>query len=304
MMIRRQVLAMLPALPLLLRPRRAHAVSRWQASQHALNHPARCAGWWLVTPTETGTRWDSLLGGHRGVGGTSATMAVPPIATSGISHTTQRRGGFGEVRFDGTDLVTEPVLLEDPPTMSLSCWLRYSTSLRGIITKGTDYNAVSWFLRVHSGDASVGFWFVDGVGNNRGLISTRVLNDDLWHHVVISIPDRTAPASWLFVIDGTPDFTPGIFEQGVLGSVSNGEPVRFGNFGNLANPFTGRLDDIRLYTQALSLYEAQVLYGESLYGYPTLLARPRALAVAVAAAEGVVTPVVPTLHRSLFFGGP
>ena len=99
------------------------------------------------------------------------------------------------------------------------------------------------------------------------------------------------------------DGTPGLFAEGTLGSVSNADPVRFGNFGDGANPLTGRLDDIRLYTYALSLYEAQVLYRESLYGYPTLLARPRALAVAVAIAAGA-TPVAPARPRSLFFGAP
>jgi len=90
---------------------------------HPLNRGL--SGWWKVLPLRSsGLLWSDLVGvapgTRQGMGAGSG--------TSGWGATT-RRGGFGEMRFDGTDdyvsLPAVPGL--DPPALTLACWPKGGT---------------------------------------------------------------------------------------------------------------------------------------------------------------------------------
>ena len=296
---RRALLTALPLLPLVLRLRPAESAVRWYPSAHMLNHPARCQGWWIANPMSGGRRWVDLV--HERVGVLSG-MALPATTSSGYRLRTQRRGGTGEVNFDGSDdVVTAPAILSDPTRLSLSCWLNYTSSLRGIITKGAAYDGPNpgWYLRVHTAEQSVGFWFQQDDANYTGLVGTLIVADGAWHHVAVTVPDRTNPALWTLTIDTMVDGGAAPFAAGTVTSVSTSEPLRFGNFGGGANPYTGALDDIRLYAgYVLSRQDIVILATEPLHGYATLLAGPRPVAPGLLAGAPI-----PLYRRGLLLGG-
>ena len=269
MLTRRRLLQSV-TLSLLARPRRSQAAPVLRPSVHPLNHPARCAGWWLASPLAGHAYWADLI--HRRVGVTTGVTAG-----YGLQRSTLRVGGLGEVSFDGVDdVVTLPDLLDNPTTMSLSCWVRYTTSARALVTKAIQYSAGGpcWYLRNHGGQ--VGFWYSQDDTTYRGGVSTAFVNDDRWHHIAVAIAGMDPETAWMLWVDmqAQPLSIAGetAFSSGTITSLSNSEPVRLGGFGNGSDPYTGRLDDVRLAPIAWSATDVQTLFQAPRQQYRGLLA--------------------------------
>src|SRR5262245_59414777 len=149
---------------LLLRPAQSHAqdasvrMSLVDYSQLVNTwHPLarRLQNWWLYVPGISGTTttWRDFVGERNG---TLTSMAAPGTTTSGWNRTTSRQGGFGDVRFDGTN---DYVSVADHDTLSftsagqdqaftLSCmvWLNGITATQGVVSKWATGTATEWVL--------------------------------------------------------------------------------------------------------------------------------------------------------------
>jgi hypothetical protein len=232
---------------------------------HPLNHPTRCAGWWLVTPHTGNAYWGDVL--RRRVGVTTGASAG-----SGVQRGTTRPGGLGEMVYDGVGVSTTlPDLLDNAPTLSLSCWVRapLTNTRQALITKSTDYSssAPGWYLVIHSSNL-VGLWVVQDASNYFGVNGLTSVTDGAWHHVVGVVSDWGTLALWL---DGVPETTEPS-SVGTVSTISTSEPVRLGTFGNGTDPFQGGMDDVHLYNTVLTPAEIQTLRHDPRQGYRALLA--------------------------------
>lgn len=108
-----------------------------------------------------------------------------------------------------------------------------------------EFGAGSWTSYICDGDEC----------HTRNLSGSPILNS--WTHILVVV-DRTAALHRVYVNGAlaTSGAIPGTF-----GTVSNTRPVNIGS-GNLgSNPFLGAIDDVRVYSRALTANEASSLYN-------------------------------------------
>jgi concanavalin A-like lectin/glucanase superfamily protein len=255
----------------LLCPLRSHAAATWSASTHPLNDPHTCLGWWRVTPRASNSTWqDATRWQRRG----SATAGGTGF---GVVQGTTRPGGQGELACNGsTTVATLPVFLDNPGRISVSLWFHTTVTIRtGLVSKAVAYNGSNpgWFLRTHS-DGRLGWWLNQVAGTQeRGAIADLVVNDGLWHHVVVAQRSWGDPATEVSIwIDGVLQSFALTSSVGTLTSLANSEPVRLGGFGGGLDGYAGSLDDVRFYTTALTAEAVQVLFQAPRQGYQGLMA--------------------------------
>jgi hypothetical protein len=252
----------------------------WRLARHPLLTPVTCAGWWLVTPTMSSREWRDLVSGRIG---TLTNMGVPPNPTSGLHLPSTRPGAWGSIAFDGTDdTVVLGTFLDNPTTLSLSCWVRYTALQRQmLLSKTVRYNGTNpgWFLRNHNSDPDgyVGFWLNQEAGvAERGAIASTTTADGLWHHVVVTMTGADPETDWTLWIDAQaqPLSVAGgtAFSTGTITSLANSEPVRLGGVGDGTDSYTGELDDVWFFTRALTPEDVRLLYEAPRTGYRGLLA--------------------------------
>ncbi|MCA3005629.1 MAG: LamG-like jellyroll fold domain-containing protein [bacterium] len=168
-------------------------------------------------------------------------------------------GQIGGVNRMGAPL-PDPALPDG--AFTVEAWVRVTDPLAGgVITQRLDPSEYS--LSMSIGQTSLGqfpgrvMFFADGPGVLNGAISDGAINDGRWHHVV-GIRDRTGPSDreWRFRI----------FVDGVLAGENNlvlagtriPQPVSSDGWWTIGSlpawnlPFTGLIDEVALYTTALS----------------------------------------------------
>lgn len=253
--------------------------------------------WWLELPqlNEGGVTWRELARGNHG---TLTNMATPATATSGRGRTT-RPGGFGELRFDGTnDFVVSaqnlPGLAGDYAA-SLSVWVKYST-----IPSGT-YNALVAFTNAGTSEglalftsANVGVGaLVLGIYSGRQCATaTGLVTTGIWYHLAgTKSPGGLSTATAKLYLNGVaqaltcnssgiPNFSSG---KGYVG-------------GDSANEYTkaAMMDDARIAARVYGATEVVALVQEGRTSYPTTLNR---LALMAKPGTAVATPT----HRFFQF---
>ena len=266
---------------LLTLPRLSHART-WQVTSHPLNDPGACAGWWLTTPDSMPCAWRDLVRGRIGVMSTASLWR----------RMSPRRGSFGELAFSGgSEDVTLPALLNTPAQLTLSCWVRTSVgnARQALLTKCASYaTGAGWYLITHL-NGTLGFWLQDaGAGTYSGLWGGDLglsVADGLWHHVVVVMPSWSAAAMSLW-LDGA--LYPTTTEDVGVTAPTTSEPLRLGQFGDGVYPLTGALDDVRLYTRALTPAAIAMLHTAPWQQYHPVLAPAPVLAF---------VPPVPTAVR-------
>lgn len=272
--------ALLTGSLLLTLPRLSHAQT-WQVTNHPLNDRATCEGWWLTTPDLMPHAWRDLVHGRLGA------MSTPGI----WRRMSPRRGSFGELVFQGTGAtVVLPNFLDNPTTLSLSLWVRSTTTTRqALITKMPSYSGnLGWYLIIHTG-GWLGFWVQENGSTAYAGVHGDVgdeVTDGLWHHVVATMAGWTG-AQMSLTVDGQPygAADPG---AGTVTTISNSEPVRLGVFGDDSDPASAALDDVRFYNRVLNAAGIRLLRTAPWQQYRDLFTPAPMLAFA---------PAVPTAVR-------
>ncbi len=142
---------------------------------------------------------------------------------------------------------------------SLSQWVKttgastvYTLSKRGACSHGNFWNTILGADGKHS------FEIDDGNVNYVDLTSNGVVNDGKWHHLV----DTRSGVVTKIYIDGALDIAN--TSAGTTNIAANSAPVYFGENvlgGACDKPFSGALDDVRIYNRALTAGEVLQLYG-------------------------------------------
>lgn len=193
------------------------------------------------------------------------TGTLPAGRINGASATVDRFGQAGQaMRFDGiddyieVDAAASQRLMRFPLTWS--AWIRH-TGIR---------KPFEWVLGkyLHPNGDGIGFFYEGsafgnfystGFFDNWCRYDGRMIDDGRWHHVVFSL----SASGMNTYVDG--------LQQGFVRWVgaptvsTSSEPLRFGIIRSVhptqpPAPFTGEIDDFRVYDHALSLAEIDQLY--------------------------------------------
>jgi len=134
-------------------------------------------------------------------------------------------------------------------------WMKTSTVSGGtgfgIMEKGTNLTSNIAITEYQNRSHAKISW-VSGQGNSIG--STPIINDNLWHHVLITWDGSTFS-----------NYVDGIFQQscqypGI--SLNNGQPILIGRVGeNYYQTYNGLLDDIGIWNRVLTQQEITDLYN-------------------------------------------
>lgn len=244
--------------------------------RHPLNRGL--VGHWQVLPqtNQAGSLWRSTAPMVGPLSGTLTGML--PTSTASGWNATRRPGGYGEMRFDGTndyvDLGVNTIgsRLNGAAGITVSFWVNYTTLV------GAPGPGANIFVNAKCGvddGTLVRFGFTgDAPGaikivarssvsdTDQGMIGTVVLTAGTWAHAV-GVVDFPAQTLTLY-INGALDSTLGVtFGSATYVNSAASIPDILGADSTSAFGFAGLLDDVRVLARALSAVEAAALYRET-----------------------------------------
>ena len=175
--------------------------------------------------------------------------------------TTEEIGKIGQgMNFNGTNsdvTVGDISILESSGNfLTASAWIKTEGSpVKRMFVGKKDDNSAGYFMWVNgSGKFDAGFYSTSYFANPA---STAVVNNNVWHHLVVV---RNTDTVTLY-IDGIQDGS--ATAAGTIGDISNTINFRIGRSDHSPpGPyyFPGSIDDVRVYNRALSATEIQQLY--------------------------------------------
>jgi len=253
------------------------------------------AAWWMLLPRSPGgSTWHDLTGRYDAAG----TAIGPSTATVGWGAT-RRPGGWGELRFGGATFAQPAQFpaLDSATAFTVALWARQTTT-----------NVQGYLLNKYSsGSNQIGLetWNDNNIyfEVNNGSISylnlptyTSFISAGVWFHLVAVFNGAgvtNAEKAQLYLngaamaasYSGT---LPALTFAFVPSSL-----VSIGQHGLSTQRWVGAMDDVRIYSRALSAVDAEQLYTASRLGYPQELAWqpwPPAWASAVAGAATKAPP--------------
>ncbi len=188
---------------------------------------------------------------------------------SGAALTTNR---FGEADsayyFDGVDdridLPSAPLNFERTNSFSQSLWIKTSDDDTGniILAKmASDSSYRGWCLAMNNGLLST-YLMSSGTAQNRVRVDgTTWINDNQWHHLVVTYDGSSLASGVVVYIDGGLEDSV-IAADTLTGTILNSVTPTIGSRSS-ESYYEGSIDDIRVYGRTLSAAEVQVLYAEA-----------------------------------------
>ncbi|MEN9613955.1 MAG: hypothetical protein RLZZ347_262 [Candidatus Parcubacteria bacterium] len=150
-------------------------------------------------------------------------------------------------------------------TLSMSAWIKTTSNTLSIASLGHTTVTDEALMYVYGGTAAL--YFSQGTGVYTGVNGTKIVNDGVWHHVVVvATGPSVACANIRIYVDGVRDTEHCIAES--VSSISDATPRNFfigwrswggGGF----ELYNGSIDDVRLYNRVLTLGEIGQLYRSS-----------------------------------------
>jgi hypothetical protein len=215
-------------------------------------------GHWIAQPpTMGGLTWYPRVGQDKG---TLVNMATVPA--SGWQPTV-RPGGVGEMRFDGTDDQVNTgtiALVANLPAFTVCLWFRSTANgTHQLYTEGVGSWPDMMLVLDWGGDpgTTIAFNNYDASGGLEAYASAlpALTNSGAWHHVCGVQRSKSNGEVWF---NGWLAAT----SSGAVGTVAPTQRT-FGGTPQGTNRLAGAMDDIRVYTRALSAAEVAQLYAQS-----------------------------------------
>jgi len=150
---------------------------------------------------------------------------------------------------------------EKSDTFSVGVWLRLKNTPSGapLGKMERDGPLRGWDLEFHAGKASVHLihkWPDDAIH----VQTEKDLPFDTFQHVAFSYDGSGKAAGVKVFVNGQPVATKALKDR-LTGSIKTAAPFALGRRGGGASPFTGRVDDLHIFTRALSDAEVATLAG-------------------------------------------
>jgi hypothetical protein len=167
--------------------------------------------------------------------------------------------------FDGVDetIVVPYDVSMTTASISISFWCKFTGNNFNILGAGSDIR-----VEVHSNSTTRFFLrgALPGGGNKEFHVGTGVLDDNQWHHVVLTYTDGTDAME--VYIDGAVGTYNVVNNQAFPDGRRHTNGVDF-DIGDsaLVNPYIGNLEEISYWSKALSLAEVQEIYNSGAPNY-------------------------------------
>lgn len=240
---------------------------------HPLNEGR--VSWWLDVPgLDGGAKLYDLMGVAPG------TLTNMTTTTSSGWKPTSRPGGYGHLAYDGTDdyvsaAATDAGLLGG---LSVFAWVnfRIASHYHHIASKAVSSGAANSpieFRTDNGGTCTLAAFRANATAYH--IWSGPAVSVGVWHHVGVTCADGDLGTTPTFYIDGVPTTASSAGTQGggtgaVTGSTA---PWLIGRRGDGVVQADGAMDDIGVWSRALSAVEVRSLYELSRRGYPDILRR-------------------------------
>jgi hypothetical protein len=189
------------------------------------------------------------------------------ILANGAAYTA---GRFSQaLQFDGVDdyvnVSKQAGLYFGTNDFSVSLWIRTLTATADVMGDVNTYSSANrgWMFRLSTGKARV--WMTDGAGTGISITGSASVNSGSWRHVTL-VFDRDANLT--IYVDGAPDKSASITSEAgtidqcaniVIGAGRNNGTSSCGT-AVLSSPLNGAIDEVSIWSRALSAPEVQALY--------------------------------------------
>lgn len=185
--------------------------------------------------------------------------------SDGVDKTVQARVGNG-FSFDGlNDYVRSPhsasLNFERTQPFTISAWVRTTASRHQIIVaKEENYgNYRGYYMGTYQGRPYLNLEHDDP--HFTSVIADNSMNDDRFHHVAVTHDGSAQTSGMKIYIDGQPQ-TFQVSKDTLQGNtILNTVPLTIGVRDNGGEPFTGIIDDVKIFNRALTPSEVQSLFA-------------------------------------------
>ncbi len=187
---------------------------------------------------------------------------------SGLAADAWSNGATGKLNasmnFDGTD---DNVDMGDPASgildpglsdFTLSAWIKTSVNNTSQVVAGKYYNYPIYYMKITNGVLYSRIAYSAGALNIEANDGTS-LADANWHHVV-TIFDRDGQMKRF--VDGKAYGIDTDISALSASSISSSYNFIIGSGSNLAQPFSGQIDDVRIYNYALTASQIKEVYND------------------------------------------
>ena len=226
---------------------------------------------WSFDETEGTTAVDSVGGVHGSwIGDSSNLNWIAQGFLGGAADLAGRNG-------DGNHFTLEMLGIENEKEMTISVWFQNDGNT------DTGYNALfmsrpeNWGIALENVDQQADFRFDNAGAGSQGFDSAAVLTRDgtVWHHAAMSV--NTITGEIIYSLDGETTTTTKI---GGAASIS-GVGWAIGNDGSTGTnrDFDGRLDDLAVWSNALTAEDLTNIYRNGLRGNAIVTIQPAPLAI-------------------------
>ncbi|HPP12102.1 MAG TPA: LamG domain-containing protein [bacterium] len=195
-------------------------------------------------------------------GKTVAAVATTAMAKDGKPWLAEHRvpGKTGQAYLFGGDedkrYITVPyseAIETGKSDFSISVWIKTVETSGLILLKTT--TAPYWVVHLDKGKPRL--MLNDGTGPTIALAARQVVNDGLWHHVVLTVKSNDALR---FYVDGKVDGEVSFVRN--LADMTKKAAIGIGGYGYPNWYFKGAMDSLRLYRGALTADQVKQLFNE------------------------------------------
>ena len=178
--------------------------------------------------------------------------------------------GAGNLSLDGTgdyvDLSTHVSAYAGLTEGTIAAWVRLSASGENTIFGLSDDGDVSSLLKFSIDAGQLKWTNLNDAGDNVVAFSTATINDDLWHHVAVTV-DATGNKLYIDGVQASVSYSSGAATNSqfanditVTDEASIGRSVQN---NTVQAEFNGQIDDHRVYSRSLSSTDIAELYADT-----------------------------------------
>src|SRR2546422_4860524 len=172
-----------------------------------------------------------------------------------LSGTSSVLGKVGQAtHFNAGDRITAPAISVPATDFTVAAWFKWTTDPPSPLYSGIQGGGYSWELRVRN-DGRFEITFYQGIQPDvyTAALSPLTYNDGTWHHAAGVLRSGLAE----LYVDGV------LVAQDTTNSITSVRTSALTEIGHVASDFVGDIDEVRVFTRALSAGEISALASSS-----------------------------------------
>ena len=213
--------------------------------------------------------------------GPSIANTIPNQNAGTIKGTfTSVPGRFGKaLQFDGNTHISanDTGIFESDQTCSFAVWIFPTSNQVGtVLSKMDDANAYRGYDVILEGGKVASHFINHWPDSAFKVVTQNALTLDAWHHITVTYDGSRKASGAKIYVDGQVQELDVTTNNKLEGTLKTEKPFHIG-LRQASIPFTGKIDDVRLFSTVLSPKDvAQLSKGETIQGLKTILLMPPA----------------------------